>query len=226
MTDASEFLDGLMSGTEDVKRVLDLNGEQNRVHLANLHKVKGLEAPIVILAQLRQQKRLPAIHMETDGPSQKRWVLRLTGPSFNSAVYAVTARFKDELSNNWTLVLNFADTEIAYKIVEGCVKENHISECVSEVEKFCRTDLLAKLNSSIHECLEANDGGKYELVYAMNSAKKELSSISIHYADNVGYEKMTIEFQGYGDRTWFHFDLYDYELNGVTLIDLQMNSDW
>ena len=86
--------------------------------------------------------------------------------------------------------------------------------------------MLAKLNSSIHECLEANDGGKYELVYAMNSAKKELSSISIHYADNVGYEKMTIEFQGYGDRTWFHFDLYDYELNGVTLIDLQMNSDW
>lgn len=44
----------------------------------------------------------------------------------NSTIELGSVTFEAGNLNNWTLVLNFADTDIAYKIVEGCVKENHI----------------------------------------------------------------------------------------------------
>ena len=143
----------------------------------------------------------------------------------NSTIELGRVTFEAGSLNNWTLALNFADTEIAYKIVEGCAQENHVSECIAEVEKLCRTDLLSKLTSSVQESLETHSG-KYRLRSDLDSAKKELSAVTIRYADSVGYEAMTIEFKGYSDRVWLHFDLYDYKLNGVTLIDLQMNGDW
>ena len=143
----------------------------------------------------------------------------------NSAIELGSVTFEAGSLNDWTLALNFADTEIAYKIVEGCAKENHVSECISEVEKLCRTDLLTKLTSSVQESFSAHSG-KYGLHSDLNSAKKELSAVTVRYADSVGYEALTIEFKDYSDRVWLHFDLYDYELSGVTLIDLQMNGDW
>lgn len=47
--DAAEFLCSLLTAT-DTERCVSLSPDDNRVHIANLHKVKGLEAPIVILA--------------------------------------------------------------------------------------------------------------------------------------------------------------------------------
>lgn len=98
LTDASLFLDSLMSGEESVRRVLDLNDRQNRVLLANLHKVKGLEAPVVILAPNAPGRHPVTIHMETDGPSQKRWVLSLRPQGFGGAPYAVTGKYPNEES--------------------------------------------------------------------------------------------------------------------------------
>ena len=98
LMDTSDFLDSLMAGDEDVRRVLDLNDELNRVHLANLHKVKGLEAPIVILAQLKQANHAPAQYMEMDGPSQNRWIFSLHGKGKKAVVHATTNRYPDEMS--------------------------------------------------------------------------------------------------------------------------------
>ena len=50
MKDGSTFLQGLIAGESGQERCLSLEAEKDWVHMANLHKVKGLEAPIVILA--------------------------------------------------------------------------------------------------------------------------------------------------------------------------------
>lgn len=48
--DASDYLYELLSGKSGEERCLSLIENKDAVHLANLHKVKGLEAPVVILA--------------------------------------------------------------------------------------------------------------------------------------------------------------------------------
>ena len=47
--DAMTFFDRILNDN-DIERYPDLSKSSNKVHLANLHKVKGLEAPVVILA--------------------------------------------------------------------------------------------------------------------------------------------------------------------------------
>ncbi|MBR4461077.1 MAG: UvrD-helicase domain-containing protein [Erysipelotrichaceae bacterium] len=49
--DASRYLDTLVSGKSDLERCLNLKQNEDAVRIANLHKVKGLEAPVVILAR-------------------------------------------------------------------------------------------------------------------------------------------------------------------------------
>ncbi len=50
LKDGAALLSELISGESDEERCLSLNDGKDCVHMANLHKVKGLEAPIVILA--------------------------------------------------------------------------------------------------------------------------------------------------------------------------------
>ena len=50
LKDGAAFLDSLIAGESGEERCLILDAEKDCVHMANLHKVKGLEAPIVILA--------------------------------------------------------------------------------------------------------------------------------------------------------------------------------
>lgn len=50
MQDVCNFLGKLLSQDTEEERCLSLSNDKKCVHLANLHKVKGLEAPVVILA--------------------------------------------------------------------------------------------------------------------------------------------------------------------------------
>ncbi len=50
LEDGSNYLSKLAGGESEEERCLSLNEGTDCVHMANLHKVKGLEAPIVILA--------------------------------------------------------------------------------------------------------------------------------------------------------------------------------
>lgn len=50
MQDVCKFLEKLLSQDTEEERCLSLSNDKKCVHLANLHKVKGLEAPVVILA--------------------------------------------------------------------------------------------------------------------------------------------------------------------------------
>ena len=50
LSDGAGYIAGLLGGESGEERCLSLNDGRDAVHMANLHKVKGLEAPVVILA--------------------------------------------------------------------------------------------------------------------------------------------------------------------------------
>ena len=59
---AAEFLNKLLTDP-DKERCVSLSPDDNRVHIANLHKVKGLQAPIVILADPTATKHEPILRV-------------------------------------------------------------------------------------------------------------------------------------------------------------------
>ena len=54
LKDGADYIAELLSGNSDQERCLSLNDDKDAVHMANLHKVKGLEAPVVILSAVPQ----------------------------------------------------------------------------------------------------------------------------------------------------------------------------
>lgn len=57
--DGSEYIARLVNDESDAERCIQLKRDSDRVHIANLHKIKGLEAPIVILADPGKRTREP-----------------------------------------------------------------------------------------------------------------------------------------------------------------------
>jgi len=57
--EGAEFIASLVNNESSEERCIQLKRDANRVHIANLHKVKGLEAPVVILADPRSSTREP-----------------------------------------------------------------------------------------------------------------------------------------------------------------------
>ena len=57
LKDGAKYLSKLINSESGEERCLSLNDNRDAVHIANLHKVKGLEAPIVILAASAPKKK-------------------------------------------------------------------------------------------------------------------------------------------------------------------------
>ena len=58
--DADEFLQDVVGGHSDIPRAMRFKQNVNQVKISNLHKVKGLQAPVVILAEpLAKSGRVP-----------------------------------------------------------------------------------------------------------------------------------------------------------------------
>lgn len=83
--DAYDYLDSLLDSNKEVERCMSLELNDNKVHLANVHKVKGLERPIVILAD-------PTIVIK--GPSN-----RMDYSNGQPDLYVFNVQNKDNFSN-------------------------------------------------------------------------------------------------------------------------------
>lgn len=58
LRDGKYFLEELQSDDSEVERCLNLGEKEDRVRMANLHKIKGLEAPVVILSKAQKNTNL------------------------------------------------------------------------------------------------------------------------------------------------------------------------
>lgn len=98
LKDGVKFLTRLLEGKSGEERCLSL-GERDAVHMANLHKVKGLEAPVVILAAAVPSagsidKRI--VHGE-DGSEGFVFKLTKKNENNNNGSYFETKAFANEL---------------------------------------------------------------------------------------------------------------------------------
>lgn len=79
--EAADYIGQLMSKEVKVERCVSLQKNYNRVHMANLHKVKGLEAPVVILAGPQKTKPTNRVEkrVEYDGDTPKCYLFNIKG---------------------------------------------------------------------------------------------------------------------------------------------------
>ena len=108
ISDGSEFLKKRVLkkravGEDEEERCLRLREDENCVHLANLHKVKGLEAPVVILAywfNIASPADIPGIRIERAEDGVKGYLFSADSPekfgAFQNKKYLQTDAFHEE----------------------------------------------------------------------------------------------------------------------------------
>ena len=95
LKDGAAFLRNLTAGGSEEERCLSLNAEKDCVHLANLHKVKGLEAPVVILAGAPDSRIPPSVRMEHGDEGSEGYLFSLSDSSVDSSWGAAYFRTSD-----------------------------------------------------------------------------------------------------------------------------------
>ncbi len=90
----SNFLAKLRDKKTDIERCLSLSESENRVHLANLHKVKGLEAPVVILAGNEKDQWTPDHRIQHKGCCCEGHIFQLM--KSKTVLFFKTTRYEDE----------------------------------------------------------------------------------------------------------------------------------
>ncbi len=99
--DAAAYLRKLLTESGE-ERCVSLSPDDNRVHIANLHKVKGLQAPIVILAEPNAKDFDPTLRQVHDPEKTECRVFKLqyTNPKTHVTItYAETEQFPDDWIN-------------------------------------------------------------------------------------------------------------------------------
>ena len=95
LKDGAEYVSELLDGTNEVERCLGLKEEENVVHIANLHKVKGLEAPIIILSYSAANSPSAKIRIEHDSASEG-YIFDLEKDGDSRGHYITTDQFGDK----------------------------------------------------------------------------------------------------------------------------------
>lgn len=103
------FLNKFLNKNKDDSRVLRFKDKVDRVKIANLHKVKGLEAPIVILIKPRKQPIAPNSYIDYNESTPKVYYSGISSHKENDrTMIAKTSRYNEEMKADW---LKYADAE-------------------------------------------------------------------------------------------------------------------
>ena len=96
LMDGKYYLENLLAGSSDVERCLRLNEDENCIHMANLHKVKGLEAPVIILALAQSGPTNPSIRIQYNDDSVEGHIFELDKENKDEGYYFKTKKYDDE----------------------------------------------------------------------------------------------------------------------------------
>ena len=87
--EAAAYIADIISGDMQIERSMNLQNRPNCVHFANLHKVKGLEAPVVILADpVCYTRNDPKRRIERSDGERRAYMFRAGQTSISSKKYA------------------------------------------------------------------------------------------------------------------------------------------
>ena len=99
LKDGAAYIRGLIAGTSGEERCISLTADKDCVHMANLHKVKGLEAPVVILAAASNRVSSGSYRMIHGDDGSEGYIFSLEGErdeSGKSNKYFTTTDYPDE----------------------------------------------------------------------------------------------------------------------------------
>ncbi|MBR5415635.1 MAG: UvrD-helicase domain-containing protein [Thermoguttaceae bacterium] len=99
LKEGTAYLRQLTEGTSGEERCLSLDDECTGVRIANLHKVKGLEAPIVILAATSDEDFDPDVSLVYGDNDTKGYVFELKRPKLKNCLYFSTSHYADKRDN-------------------------------------------------------------------------------------------------------------------------------
>lgn len=126
--EGAAYIASLINDESPEERCIQLRRDANRVHIANLHKVKGLEAPVVILADPRVASREPEsrIDYSSDPPE---------GYLFSFDVSLKTTDYQDEKDKEKE-VLDAERRRLLYVAATRAEKILIISSCITGKGEF------------------------------------------------------------------------------------------
>ena len=101
LKDGAAYITELIGGVSGEERCLSLNDDRDAVHMANLHKVKGLEAPVIILSAATMFNNSNDKRIVHGDNGSEGYLFGLPKPDENGVAkgnYFETKEFPDELS--------------------------------------------------------------------------------------------------------------------------------
>lgn len=133
LQDGADVLARLVAGGSDIERSIALQPDANRVHIANLHKVKGLEAPIVLLAGRTLRPREPESRTEQHRPQPYCWLFRLADGAATENFPEPLRREEECLAAERTRLLYVAATRAKCALIIGCAKNRSGAEAANNL---------------------------------------------------------------------------------------------
>lgn len=130
LSDAAEYLKNMIDDDRALERCVQLKPDANCVHVANLHKVKGLEAPIVILADPQKRTQSPALRIDCNSVPPKGWIFELPEKLRTTAYTEEEALERDVLQSETMRLLYVAATRAANALIiaEGIKSDGSLSD--------------------------------------------------------------------------------------------------
>lgn len=96
LKDGKAYLSELLSGDSEIERCLSLNDNEDSLHMANLHKVKGLEAPVIILDLAQTGPINPSIRIEYNSGSTEGYIFALDKEDRSKGHHFATNDFAEQ----------------------------------------------------------------------------------------------------------------------------------
>ena len=115
--DGAEFIAKLVNDESDAERCIQMKLDPDRVHIANLHKIKGLEAPIVILADPGKRNRNPESRVDYMMNPPESYLFSLDNTLKTDDYASEKVKEKDVLDAEYVRLLYVAATRAENAII-------------------------------------------------------------------------------------------------------------
>lgn len=195
LKDGADYIENLLNGGSEEERCLSLTENKDCIHIANLHKVKGLEAPVVILAYAFPKNNTPSIHVEHIDSGSEGYVFDLSSERdensrsfkyFSTDKYSDKQELESRLHNEENNRLVYVGATRARNALIIC--KSHCASGRGEAVKTRWKDLIAGVPDFFesHEITGSIKDRKYdkspELLYDKASSESVLNNRSAEKA--------------------------------------------